>query len=161
MFNRAVTRLPDDTDLFQFNKKSFLKDLKDKKGDIQGALSSKEINEMVDAIEGIGHISSKAIDPLMQKYGVKGAAAAGLTFAVGMPLGQTLPALIITNEVLRQAVMTSPGRKIVKYLTQKGQGELGIAELETMLGQVTAALGAGAAAVRQSTNPFRPLGEEQ
>ena len=160
ILKRVITPLADDTSLLQFNKKQFVKELKNNQA-LHGAWSTKEIADIQDAIEGIGHISSKATPSLLQKFAPGTALATGGALIGGLQVGAVISSVVIAKEGIREGVSTDAGRKIIKYLSKQGQGKLSIADLNTMLGQITAAAGVGAAAVSKAISPFHPFPTEE
>ena len=159
VLKRVVTPLADDPSLLSFNKKQFVRELKNN-DTLKSVFSTREIEDMREAVEGIGYVS-KNVSHLLQKYSTAGAVMTGGAYASGVPVGGFIPAVLITNEIIRKSLMSDMGRKVIKYLSKQGQGKLNLADLDSILGQITAGVGTGGAAALKSQSPFKPLGREE
>ncbi len=109
---------------------------------IQKSFSPAEIASMRESVAELGYISkppSQGGDALnlVKRYGVGGMAG----WLTGGPVGAFVGAGI--EEVLRKAVSSDGGRRMMKYLAKKGRGKIDGLELQTSLGTLAAGASAG------------------
>ncbi len=147
-------------DLVAFDQKAFKLKL-DNDETLKKAFTKDELNSVKDAVANIGYIGkipNTANTPmgLGSRYG--GGGLAGLM--VGGPMGALAGAGI--EELLRSAISSETGRRVVKSLAKEGRGRISALELQSVLGQVLAGATAGSVAgMKSSPDSTLPFANEQ
>lgn len=144
---KVVKSVSGDPNLVLFDQKAFKSQLNNNKI-LNKAFSPAEIESVRESVSGLGYISKPpsgngdAIN-LARRYGAGGM----IGWVAGGPMGAVAGAGV--EELLRRAVTSEPGRRIVKYLAKEGRGKIDSVELNTMLGKAMAGAMAGVAGINQ------------
>ena len=136
-------------DLVAFDQKAFKLKL-DNDPTLNKAFTKDELASVKDAVANLGYIgkipnTSNTPMGLGSRYG--GGGLAGLM--VGGPVGALAGAGI--EELLRSAISSETGRRVVKSLAKEGRGRISALELQSVLGQVLAGATAGSVAGMKSS----------
>jgi hypothetical protein len=148
-------------DLIQFDQKAFKLKLQND-ATLKKAFTPDELNSVMDSIKDLGYIgkipnTSNTPMGLGSRYGAGGLAG----FAIAGPAGALAGAGV--EELLRSAVSSETGRRVVKHLAKEGRGRISALELQSVLGQVLAGATAGSVAGIRSSSPESsvPFANEQ
>lgn len=149
-----------DSTLVEFDQKAFkLKLQNDPK--LKKAFTPEERKSIEDSVADVGYIGK------MPKA-MSGASGLGSRFGkggmIGLMAGGPWGAVVGggIEEVLRQAVSTDVGRKVVKSLAKEGRGRINMLELQSIMGQVTAgAVSGSVAGIKSMPTGTAPFAQEQ
>src|SRR5207245_269518 len=109
----------------------------------------------------LGYISSPPSTQANNVLGVARRFGAGGTigYMAGGFIGAGVGAGV--EELMRNAVSTETGRRIVKYLAKEGRGKINAFELKTMLGKAIAGAGSAVAGASQPAGENINMPNEQ
>lgn len=136
-----VKTVAGDTNLVLFDQKAFKKFLNNNET-LNKAFSPAEIQSMRESVTDLGYISKPpsgggdAVN-LAKRYGVGGM----IGWMTAGPMGAFAGAGV--EELIRKAVTTETGRRVVKNLAKKGRGKIDGLELQNVLGRVVSGASAG------------------
>jgi len=154
---RSVTHVDGGDDMVRFNKKQFLKEMKNNKT-LHNVFEPTEIKAMEDAIENIGYLAAPP-GGYKQQIGAH-AGAAGLLGTAGYMAGGYTGMLIggvgVTG-LISLALSSETGRRVVRHMATTGKGRLDVLELNSMLGKALAGTMVGTKAGVQRAENIDPV----
>jgi hypothetical protein len=161
----VVKEVPGESNMVMFDQKAFKTQLKNNQV-LNKAFNPVEIAAIKDSVADLGYISKPPsiggdVLSLGKRYGAGGilgglgAHMMGGSAMVGAPVGMAV------EEVIRKAVSSESGRRIVKYLAKTGRGQINMLELNSMLGKATAGVMAGVAGINQPAGEVLTTSQNQ
>ena len=160
--NKVFQPVVGNADLMAFNKKAFLKELKENKT-LVSAYSEQDRANMIDAVQSIGYIGN--MSQLASAPGVANfLGRSGPAALVGYHVGEQTGAMVGfgASAVISHALSTDMGRKMIKYLAKQGRGKINAIELRDTMGKlVSGASTAANAGMRAPSEGARHAFENQ
>lgn len=156
VLNRSITKVDGGDDMVRFNKKQFIKEMRNNKK-LNATFEQTEIKDMEAAIENLGYLGAPPGGELsatgMRIHGGAGGILGLVGYAAGGYTGMLIGGIGVTT-LLRLGVSSETGRRVVRYLATTGKGRIDVLELNTMLGKAVAGMSAGTVAgVSGAANP--------